>query len=214
MEDKMSDHLQNQYLVLPPSGQGPGVLVLHAWWGLNDFFKGFCRRLAAEGFTVLAPDLYHGKVAATVEQAKKLRGTAKREQASAEILAAADQLSALTGGPIRVIGFSLGGWWALWLSQQRPETVRVVTLFYATGGGDFSLARAAYQGHFAESDEWESASGVKKLEKALVKAGRPVTFHTYPGTGHWFFEADRPDAYNPAAAQLAWERTLAFLKGG
>lgn len=205
---------QNNHLVLPPSGQGPGVLVLHAWWGLNDFMKDFCRRLAAEGFTVLAPDLYHGKVAVTVEGAKKLRGTAKRAQASAEILAAADQLQALTGGPIGVVGFSLGGWWGVWLSQQRPEIVRTVTLFYATGGGDFSLARAAYQGHFAEQDDWEPASGVTKLEKALVKAGRTASFYTYPGTGHWFFEADRPDSYNPAAAHLAWERTLAFLRGG
>lgn len=210
----MAHDPQNNHLVLPPSGQGPGVLVLHAWWGLNDFMKDFCRRLAAEGFTVLAPDLYHGKVATTVDEAKKLRGTAKRAQASAEILAAADQLSVLTNGPIGVVGFSMGGWWGLWLSQQRPETVRAVALFYATGGGDFSLARAAYQGHFAEHDEWEPASGVKKLEKALVKAGRPASFHTYPGTGHWFFEADRPDAYDSAAAQLAWERTLAFLKGG
>ena len=84
--------------------------------------------------------------------------------------------------------------------------------FYGTGPSDFSKAQAAYQGHFAEHDPFESAESVDALEQNLRAAGRLVDFYRYPGTGHWFFEPDRTDAYNPDAAALAWERTLAFLK--
>jgi carboxymethylenebutenolidase len=60
------------YLTLPPTGEGPGVLVLHAWWGLNDTIKAFCNRLAANGFVTFAPDLYHGQVADTIPDAERL----------------------------------------------------------------------------------------------------------------------------------------------
>ena len=111
-----------------------------------------------------------------------------------------------------MIGFSLGAYYALDLATADPERVRKVVLFYGTGGGDFSRSKAAYLGHFAEDDVYEPASEVDQLEQMLKRAARPVTFHRYPGTRHWFFEPDRRDAYNEAAAHLAWERTLAFLK--
>jgi len=200
------------YLALPKSGQGAGVLVLHAWWGLNDFFKELCQRLAAAGFVALAPDLYHGQIAATVDQAKYLRSKMNRKGAAAEILAAAERLQALTARPIGVIGFSLGAYLALGLAVEQPEFIKAVTTFYGTRQIDYAPSRAAFQGHFAEQDEWESALSVTNLEKRLRKAGRPAEFYTYPGTGHWFFESDRPEAYQPQAAQLAWQRTLNFLQ--
>ena len=112
---------------------------------------------------------------------------------------------------LAVIGFSLGAYYALDVSTTDTEDVRRVVIFYGTGGGDFFRSKAAYLGHFAENDPYESAADVAALEGALKSAKRPVTFHHYPGTGHWFFEPDRPQAYNETAAQLAWERTLAFL---
>jgi len=115
-----------------------------------------------------------------------------------------------------VIGFSLGAYYALSLAAAAPEQIRSVVLFYGTGDDDFSSSKAAYLGHFAENDEYEPQANVDYLEGALKQAGGSplgaVTFYRYPGTGHWFFEPDRTDAYNPAAASLAWERTLAFLK--
>ena len=103
--------------------------------------------------------------------------------------------------------------YALHQSAVDPEHIRSVVLFYGAGGGiDFSRSKAAYLGHFAEHDEYQSRTEVDELEEALTRAGRPVTFHHYPGTGHWFFEPDRTDAYNEAAAKLAWDRTLAFLR--
>lgn len=110
-----------------------------------------------------------------------------------------------------MIGFSLGAYYALDLSAADPEHIRSVVLFYGTGPVDFSNSRAAYLGHFAENDEYEPPSNVDELEETLRRAGRPVTFYRYPGTGHWFFEPDRP-AYNQAAASLAWDRPLAFLR--
>jgi len=98
------------------------------------------------------------------------------------------------------------------LAAAHPEQIHSVVIFYGTGDGDYSRSRAAYLGHFAGDDEFEPQSNVDALEASLKQAGRPVTFFRYNGTGHWFYEPDRAQAYNRAAASLAWDRTLAFLK--
>jgi carboxymethylenebutenolidase len=204
------------FLALPKSGKGEPVLVLHAWWGLNDTIKSFCTRLADSGFVAFAPDLYHGKIADTISDAEVL-GKAldgNHLQAKAEIKDAVNFLNEHTGrssSNLAVVGFSLGAYYALDLAASDPERIHSVVLFYGTGSDDFSSSKAAYLGHFAENDPFEPRSGVDELEQALKNSGRQVTFHYYPGTGHWFFEPDRIDAYNKEAASLAWERTLSFL---
>lgn len=205
------------YLALPPAGAGRLVLVLHAWWGLNDALKAFCNRLAEAGFVAFAPDLYHGQVADTIPGAEILRDALFEnfDQARVEVKEAAVFLNDHFGhtGSLAVIGFSLGAFFALELSVAAPELIRSVVVFYGTRpGDDYPAAHAAYLGHFAESDDFEPQSEVNRLEQALRDAGRPVAFYQYPGVGHWFFEPDRLPAYNPAAANLAWERTLAFLQ--
>ncbi len=213
----MTEKIHNQYLAVPRSGKGAGVLVLHAWWGLNDFMRGFCDRLAQEGFVALAPDMFSGTLLHTIDEAEQHVSQLDWEHAvPPEILSAVEVLSkhpAVTGNGLGTVGFSFGGFWALWLAQKKPELIRAVTLFYGTngGGGDFQRSKAAYLGHFAESDPNEPTDVVQELEKNLTGANRPTTFYTYPGTGHWFFEKDRQDAYHAQAAQLAWERTIAFL---
>ena len=204
------------YLATPRAGKGNGVLVLHAWWGLNDTMRAFCARLADAGYIAFAPDLYHGKVADTIAGAEALRNAldADANRAKAEIVDATTFLVERAGRASRgiaVVGFSLGAYFALDLSTTDPERVRAVVLFYGTGPADFAASRAAYLGHFAENDEFEPKAEVDKLEAALRRAGRPVTFHRYSGTGHWFFERDRPQ-FNAEAASLAWDRTLAFLR--
>lgn len=205
------------YFVPSATGPGPGVLVLHAWWGLNDTIKAICDRLAQAGYTVFAPDLYHGKIAATIPEAEALgkKVDENEQQTRAEIAEAARYLEARAGSDgsgLALLSFSLGGYFALDLAASEPERAKAVVLFYGSGGGDFSRSRAAYLGHFAENDPYEPAEYVDELEAELRKTGRPVTFYRYPGTGHWFFEPDRPEAYNEEAANLAWERTLAFLR--
>lgn len=203
------------FLASPPSGKGQGVLVLHAWWGLNDTIKDFCTRLSGEGFTAFAPDLYHGKLATTIPEAEALRDALDWKASIPEISAAAEFLQRQCGEPEKGlvdIGFSLGAFFALNLSTTDPERINKVVLFYGTGPADFAKSRAAYHGHFAGNDPFEPDSEVTDLEESLRAAGRPVTFFQYPGTGHWFFEPDRVDAYNPEATKLAWERTMVFLE--
>jgi carboxymethylenebutenolidase len=204
------------FLAVPTNGKGPGVLVLHAWWGLNDTMKTFCTRLAGAGFVAFAPDLYHGKIADNIADAETLGGAldANHLQAKAEIAEATlflNERAVRTDRGLAVIGFSLGAYYALDLSAADPEHIRSVVVFYGTGPADFTSSKAAYLGHFAENDAFEPQSNVDELEESLRRADRPVTFYFYPGTGHWFFEPDVLQAYNQAAASLALERTLAFL---
>jgi carboxymethylenebutenolidase len=204
------------YLAVPASGKGAGVLVLHAWWGLNDVVRDVCNRLAREGYVALAPDLYHGDIATTIEGAEKLGSNMDQEQTKATLMEAVDQLRrhpAVTSESLAVLGFSLGGYWASWLSVAMPDTIRAVTIFYDAPPVDYAQARAAYLCHVGEADEWVPAPEVEALEESLRAAGRPATFYRYPGAGHWFFESDRPDAYREQAAALAWTRTLEFLRG-
>lgn len=214
MDYRPGEKTGNGYLALPPSGTGPGVLVLHAWWGLNEFFVGLCDRLAREGYTALAPDLYGGAVAASVEEAEALAdgldGETTRERVL-RALTALQQLPAVKGSKVGTLGCSLGAWWTLQLSALRPEQVAASVLFYGVGEADFAASRCAYLAHFAENDVFDSLTEARRMEAEMRAAGRGVTSYVYPGVGHWFFEEDRPDAYEAEAALLAWNRTVAFL---
>jgi carboxymethylenebutenolidase len=209
------------YLATPGTGTGPGVVVLHAWWGLTEPFRQVCDRLAEAGFVALAPDLYRGKTATTIEEAEAL-GSAldgELERVRGDIAGALQSLLQYGAthptdgrGAFGFVAFSMGGAYALDMSINLADEIAAVSIFYATYGGlDFSGARAAYLFHFAESDPYEPEESVEQMKQALETAGRRATFYTYPGTTHWFFEANRPDAYDPSAASLAWERTVAFL---
>ncbi len=208
------------FLAEPASGDPAGaVLVLHAWWGLNDTMRDLCRRLAGAGYIAFAPDLYHGRLATTIAEAEALRGVfgtpEATAQAAADIDAAAHWLYERAGRPaagLAVIGFSMGAYFALECSTALPDLISKVVAFYGTGPTEFDGARAAFQGHFAANDPYEEREYVDATQAALEAAGRPVTFYHYPDSGHWFFEPDRAE-YNAAAAGLAWQRTLAFLAG-
>ncbi|MBE0410457.1 MAG: dienelactone hydrolase family protein [Anaerolineales bacterium] len=213
----MTNPQPDGFLALPPTGKGPAVLVLHAWWGLNGTIKAFCKQLAEAGFVAFAPDLYHGKVADNISDAEALGEALDNNylQAQSEIADAVKFLIQRFGeasGGLAVIAFSLGVYYALELAAADPKHIHSVVLFYGSGDGDYSSSKAAYLGHFAEDDEFEPQSNVDSLEESLRSSGLPVTFYRYSGTGHWFFEPDRPQAYNPQAARLAWDRTFAFLK--
>ena len=188
--------------------------------GSQRFFVELCDRLAREGFVALAPDLYDGVVAATIDEAKEVQkraeGDANAEAATeARVLAAADalqKLPAVQGDKIGVLGCSMGVWWGLKLTEQRPESIAAASFFYGAGEADFSIARSAYQIHYAENDEWEDLDYTRQVVAQMRAAGRTVDLYVYPGVGHWFFESDRPDAYDAQAAGLAWERTVPFLQ--
>jgi carboxymethylenebutenolidase len=202
------------FAAIPDGGGGPGVVVLHAWWGLTPFFRRFCERLAAEGFTTFAPDLYGGKTAHTVEEAERMMQASDESYARAASLGALQQIKHLPGvhpDCLGVVGFSMGAAWTLALSANVPDEVAAAVLFYGSNPVDFHQVRAAVMGHFSEQDEWEPLDGIHMMEADLEDAGREYTFHYYAGAGHWFMEDDK-DAYNQDAADLAWQRTIEFLR--
>jgi len=207
---KVNDKIANAYLATPQNG-GPGVLVLHAWWGLKPFFKQVCDQLAKQGFTALAPDLYQGRIAKTIDEAKALMEQRDSELMGNIVKTAKDHLAALQAGqPIAVLGFSMGAAWSLMVAESNPD-VSAAVLFYGAGEADFSKVRANILGHYAETDEWEPLEYVRSMEADMKSAGLDVTLHIYPKAGHWFVEEDRPE-YDSASALLAWSRTYEFLR--
>jgi carboxymethylenebutenolidase len=202
------------YLALPDSGEGPGILVLHAWWGLSPVFKALCDRLADAGFVALAPDLLGGRVATTVEDAEAQLAAADADELAhltRSSLWTLRELPATVDGPVGVLGFSMGASMGLWLSARVPEGVAATAVFYGTQDIDFVESKSAYLGHYADVDPWVDEDGLALLEAELHLLGLDSDFHRYHGTGHWFFERDRPE-FDPAAADLAWDRTLAFFR--
>jgi carboxymethylenebutenolidase len=201
------------YLTLPDAGEGPGVLVLHAWWGLTPFFKTVSDRLAEDGFVALAPDLLAGRTADDPDEARALLAEADMD-ATLDLVRSSlltlRGLPATPDAPVGVLGFSMGASWAYWLAGRVPEVVAATVAFYGTQSIDMTRATSAFLGHYAEVDPYVDDDERTLLEADLHVLDKDVTFHHYAGTGHWFFEEDRP-AYHEAAATLAWRRTLDFL---
>ena len=204
----------NAYFSYPKNKTGPAILVLHAWWGLNEFIKQFCNRLAKEGYFVMAPDYYEGKVATTIDQADNYAGSLDMGVTHALLSNAVDYLSEHknnTKSQIAVIGFSLGAGEASWLANNNVQINKIVT-FYGTGPTDFDKTNASFLCHFADEDPYEGPEYVKIYLDSLHKAGVQVTNYIYPKTHHWFFESDKKDYYKEEASILAWKRTLEFFK--
>ena len=204
----------NGYLALPSQPDSPGIIVLHAWWGLNQFFKNLCERLAGEGFVTFAPDLNEGRVAKTIDEAKEIMSSLDGQRKYDVAMAAVDFLRArpeVRKEPFSLIGFSMGAAWSLVLASERPEDIQKAVLFYGAGEGEFAKIKTEILGHFSDADEWEDIDYVRSMESDLRNAGVKTNFHIYSQLPHWFFEDDRPE-YNPQAAELAWSRTLEFLR--
>ncbi len=203
------------YLALPEGESGPGVIVLHSWWGLTPFFRQVCDRLAAEGIAAFAPDLNGGRVAGSIAEAEELLGQRDYAHTQAVVAASVRQLrppAASVGGGLGVLGFSMGASWALTLASLAPHDIAAGVVFYGVEGVDFSQVRAPFQGHFGLEDESVSPEWARQMEADMQGVGLETDFYFYPGAGHWFFEEDRPPHFNRPAAELAWGRTVAYLK--
>jgi len=209
------------YLAPAAEGAGLGVIVVQEWWGLVDHIVDVCDRFAAEGFTALAPDLYHGKTVPNREpdEAMKAAMALDLERAARDLSGAVDFLAghgAVRGAGVGVVGFCMGGGLALWLGTLRPDAVRAVVPFYgiAPRGAepDWTALAAAVEGHYAEHDDLADQAAVAAFEERLRDLGKEVRAFTYPGTGHAFFIDTRPDAYDEEAARQAWIRSLEFLR--
>jgi carboxymethylenebutenolidase len=195
------------------SKQAPlgAVLVIHSWWGLTGSFRAYGQALAEAGYLVGLADLFDGQTASTETEARALRTHARTvpiyKRLGADCAKLTD-MAAKSPAKIGVVGFSMGGHWAVWLSQRPEYRVAATALYYAARGGDFSRCRASVIAHFAGHDPWVSAAGRKTMERAIRKAGVGYRAHDYPDCGHWFAESARPRDFDAAAAQLALGRDL------
>jgi len=202
------------YLALPAQSDAPGVIVLHAWWGLNSIFKDFCDRLASEGFAAFAPDVNSGRIAKTIDEAKQIMSESDDQRKFDIVTAAPDFLRnqpQVKKERFSIIGFSMGAAWALVLAGKRPADIDKIVMFYGAGEAEYAKLKVDILGHFAEKDEWEDEKYINAMHEDMRAAGLNTEFNVYPGTSHWFFENDRPE-YDPQASDLAWKRTLEFLR--
>jgi len=210
------------YLVTPPSGSGPGVLVIQEWWGLDSGTKEMTDRLGAAGFVALAPDLYHGELAGHTEmdKASKLMQSMPPDRAGRDMSGAVDFLanhSAVTSKGIGVVGFCMGGMLALIIAANRPDKVTAVVPFYGFPQGpmepDWSKLTASVSGHMAEKDDFFKPEAARALEAKLRAMGKDVTLKVHPGTGHAFMATH--NALGTHDAQMAakiWPEVVAYLK--
>jgi carboxymethylenebutenolidase len=206
------------YLALPAAGSGPAVIVIQEWWGLVPHITEVADRFAGEGFVALAPDLYHGVQATEPDEAGKLMMGLAMEQAGKDIAGAAAYLRGRpeVNGGIGAVGFCMGGSLALW-SATLSEVAATVGFYPAVPWERMSPQWSNYRGkvamiHCSEGDGTSAAPGIQQAKAAVEGAGGECILHDYPGTGHAFFNDDRPEVYHAEAAGLAWARTLDLLR--
>jgi carboxymethylenebutenolidase len=207
------------YLATPSSGSGPGIVVIQEYWGLVPHIKDVCDRFAREGFTALAVDLYHGKATTEPDEAAKLMMELDVPRAAKEMGAAIEWLvasDATTGDGVGVVGYCMGGGLALYLATLRPE-VRATVVYYGVIAWpgikpDWSKLNGPVLGHWGTNDPYNPREQVEAMEQAIRAAGKHVEFYWYEA-GHAFFNDTHTDGtHNPEAAQLSWDRTLAFFR--
>lgn len=183
------------YLALPEGGRGPGVIAVQEWWGLDPGIKEMADRLAAAGFVALAPDLYHGELAAhdEMDKAAQLMSALPPDRAARDMSSAVDFLAAheaSVGDGIGVVGFCMGGMLAFLLAAQRGDVIRAAVPFYGFPSGaaepDWSGLTAVIRGHVAETDDFFPPEAARELEGKLQAMGKDVTLTVHPGTGHAF----------------------------
>ena len=222
VEFPSNGHDAGGYLAVPASGSGPGVIVIQEWWGLVDHIKDLCDRFAAQGFTALAPDLYHGVAVSNSEpdEAGKLLMTLNLEQAARDMSGAVDflrQQPTVAADRVGVVGFCMGGGLALMLATQRPDAIGACVPFYGIipwehAHPDWSKLDGRVLGHFAENDGMFTPDKARELEAQLQGLGKDVEFIVHPGVDHAFFNDTRPEVYDEETAARTWTQTLAFLR--
>ena len=194
----------------------PAIIVIHEWWGLNDNVKAMSDRLAAEGFIVLAVDLYGGEIATTPGEARaKMIGIVENpDRATENIQQAYDFVNTVAGAPrTGSLGWCMGGGWSLNTAMLFPDDLDAAVIYYGQVTADEDVLRPVnvpILGLFGEADTGIPVSSVRAFEESLTRLRKDFEIHIYPGAEHAFANPTGV-AYNRAAAEDAWEKTLAFL---
>ena len=206
------------YLAVTPDGSGPGLVLIQEWWGLVDHIIELAERFAAEGFVVLAPDLYHGRKTKSPDEAGKLLMALNISEAAKDITGASKFLQALPSvspKKIGALGFCMGGQLALFAAIEHPQEIHAVVDFYGIHPGvEIKPERLKVPAllHFGKKDKGVTETDARELLTRFQDAGAPPVEGYFYEAGHAFFNDTRPEAYVEAEAQLAWRRSLAFLR--
>jgi carboxymethylenebutenolidase len=207
----------NGYLATPAQSNGKGVVVIQEWWGLVPHIKEVADRFAAQGYTALAPDLYHGQTANEPTEAGKLFMALNVERAELDLRGAINCLAAqstVTNKKVGVVGFCMGGALSLFAASKNPTAVGACVIFYGIHPNvkpDLDALTAPVLGLYAEKDGFVTPEVVRGLESELKQRGKSVEMHIYPDVDHAFFNNERADVYHKASAADAWRRTLEFF---
>jgi len=194
----------------------PAVIIIHEWWGLNDNVKAMSDRLAAEGYIVLAVDLYGGEIASTPSEARqKMISVVENQQlAAANIRQAYEFVDTIAGAPkVGSLGWCFGGGWSLNTAMLFPNDLDAAVIFYGQVTADEDELRplsTPILGLFGEADDGIPVSSVREFEATLGRLRKDFEIHIYPGAEHAFANPTG-DAYDRDAAEDAWQKTIAFL---
>jgi carboxymethylenebutenolidase len=205
-------------LLYTPPGKGPfpALVVIHEYWGLNDWVKEQASKLADHGYVALAIDLYRGKVATTPDEAHEIMRGVPEDRANRDLLAASAYLrSRKDVDPARVgsIGWCMGGGYAFNLAVNDPKLKAVVINYGHLASDDATLKKinAAVLGIFGGQDRGIPPGDVKKFESQMKALGKTVEIHIFPDAGHAFENPNNKTGYRADDAAQAWKLTTDFL---
>jgi carboxymethylenebutenolidase len=198
-------------LLIPGGGaKGAGVVLVHEWWGVNQQIQTIAQRWADEGFVTIVPDLYHGKTAANAVEAGAMMKALDFGRAVQEIAGAVKLLKSheQCTGQIAVTGYCMGGALTLATAVNVRGLACVVPFYGWPGDLDWKQIDAPVQAHFAKHDDWAKVELIEKVKAAVTVE---MELHVYDAE-HAFCNDRRPEVYNEAAANQAWERTQSFVR--
>jgi carboxymethylenebutenolidase len=207
-------------MIYAPAGKGPfpALIVIHEWWGLNDWVKGQAAKLADEGYVAMAVDLYRGKVADSAEMAHELMRGVPEDRAKRDLKAAYAYLAAqpnVKKDRIGAIGWCMGGGYSLDVALEEPGLAADVINYghLATDPDELKKIQAPILGLFGGQDRGITSTDVKQFQAAMEKLGKKIDVKIYPDAGHAFENPNNKTGYREADAADAWNRTVSFLAG-
>ena len=205
-------------LIYTPAGKGPfpAIIVIHEWWGLNDWVKEQASKLADEGYVALAVDLYRGKVATTSDEAHELMRGVPEDRSQRDLHAAFTYLQSQSNvkkDRIGAIGWCMGGGYSLDVALQEPALAADVINYghLATDSATLKKINAPILGLFGAQDRGITPDDVKKFKEQLDQLGKKNDITIYPDAGHAFENPNNKDGYRPKDAADAWDKTVKFL---
>jgi len=210
-------------IVYAPGGKGPfpGIVVIHEYWGLNDWVKEQASKLADQGYVTLAIDLYRGKVATTPNEAHEFMGGVPQDRAKRDLEAAFNFLQSqpnVKKTRIGAIGWCMGGGYALQLAIDEPKLVADVINYgvydyasLAKNPAEVKKVDASILGIYGAQDRGIPTDDLRKFWEELKNLGKKADFSIYPDAGHAFENPNNKEGYRPKDAQDAWNKTVGFF---